>query len=101
MGQKPFLDEDGFYSCKTYTCDNAGNRLSKTTYAYTTGTLGTATATQAYTYSTDAWGNCTTTVASGNTTLQSTILRTYNPFRYRGYFYDTETGLYYLQIRFL
>ena len=51
------------------------------------------------TYTYDAWGNCTTTVASGNTTLQSTILRTYNPFRYRGYFYDTETGLYYLQSR--
>ena len=52
------------------------------------------------TYTYDAWGNCTTTVASGNTTLQSTILRTYNPFRYRGYFYDTETGLYYLQSRY-
>ena len=51
------------------------------------------------TYTYDAWGNCTTTAASGNTTLQSTILRTYNPFRYREYFYDTETGLYYLQSR--
>lgn len=51
------------------------------------------------TYTYDAWGNCTTTVASGNTTLQSTILRTYNPFRYRGYYYDIETSLYYLQSR--
>ena len=24
----------------------------------------------------------------------------YNPFRYRGYYYDTETGLYYLQSRY-
>ena len=24
-----------------------------------------------------------------------------NPFRYRGYYYDTETGLYYLQSRYL
>ena len=24
----------------------------------------------------------------------------YNPFRYRGYYYDTETGLYYLNSRY-
>ena len=51
-----------------------------------------------YTY--DAWGNCTTTVVSGNTTLESAIVRNYNPFRYRGYYYDTETQLYYLQSRY-
>ena len=27
-------------------------------------------------------------------------LGTLNPFRYRGYYYDTETGLYYLQTRY-
>ena len=95
--------EDNPYLNKTYlyTYDNAGNRTSKKTYTYTTGSLAslTPTSTQAYTYSTGAWGNCTTTVASGNTTLQNTILRTYNPFRYRGYYYDIETGLYYLQSR--
>ena len=37
---------------------NLKNRLSKTTYAYTTGTLGTATSTQNYSYnSTSAWGD--------------------------------------------
>ncbi len=41
----------------------------------------------------DAWGNITST--TGNNTL-STI----NPFRYRGYVYDDETGLYYLQSRY-
>jgi RHS repeat-associated protein len=51
-----------------------------------------------YTY--DAWGNCTATVVPGNTTLESAIVRNYNPFRYRGYFYDTETQLYYLQSRY-
>ena len=51
-----------------------------------------------YTY--DAWGNCTVSVVSGNTTLENNIVRTYNPFRYRGYYYDTETGLYYLQSRY-
>lgn len=51
-----------------------------------------------YTY--DAWGNCTVSVVSGNTTLENNVVRTYNPFRYRGYYYDTETGLYYLQSRY-
>lgn len=51
-----------------------------------------------YTY--DAWGNCTVSVVSGNTTLENNIVRTINPFRYRGYYYDTETGLYYLQSRY-
>lgn len=44
----------------------------------------------------DAWGSCTTTYYNGgaNTAVQ------YNPFRYRGYYYDAETGLYYLQSRY-
>ena len=52
------------------------------------------------TYTYDAWGNCTTSVISGNTVLETNVVRTYNPFRYRGYYYDTETGLYYLQSRY-
>ncbi len=42
----------------------------------------------------------TTTVTSGVTTLERSIANTYNPFRYRGYFYDVETGWYYLQSRY-
>ena len=48
-----------------------------------------------YTY--DAWGNHTTTY-HGGTTSQS--IEAYNPFRYRGYYYDDETGLYYLKSRY-
>ena len=44
-----------------------------------------------YTY--DAWGNILT--ETGNF-----YVRTYNPFRYRGYYYDVETELYYLQSRY-
>ena len=33
-------------------------------------------------------------------TIQKQIVRTLNPFRYRGYYYDTDTGLYYLQSRY-
>ena len=51
-----------------------------------------------YTY--DAWGNCTVSIESGTTTIQKQIVRTLNPFRYRGYYYDTDTGLYYLQSRY-
>ena len=47
----------------------------------------------AYTY--DAWGNPLTTTGSMAGTLGKL-----NPFRYRGYVYDTETGLYYLGSRY-
>ena len=47
----------------------------------------------AYTY--DAWGKLLTTTGSMASTLGAK-----NPLRYRGYVYDTETGLYYLQSRY-
>ena len=46
-----------------------------------------------YTY--DAWGKVLTTTG----TMASTVGK-YNPFRYRSYYYDTETGFYYLQSRY-
>ena len=46
-----------------------------------------------YTY--DAWGNCT----SINGSMANT-LGVMNPMRYRGYYWDSETGLYYLQSRY-
>ena len=49
------------------------------------------------TYTYDAWGNVTETVLSQSGT---NYYARYNPFRYRGYYYDTETGLYYLQSRY-
>ena len=45
-----------------------------------------------YTY--DAWGNVTKTLYDTTSNGQ------YNSFRYRGYFYDEETGLYYLNSRY-
>ena len=47
-----------------------------------------------YTY--DAWGKVTTTYTNSGA---STGAR-YNPFRYRGYYYDDDTGLYYLNSRY-
>ena len=46
-------------------------------------------------YAYDSWG----TPLSTTGTLAST-LGAQNPFRYRGYVYDEETGLYYLQSRY-
>ena len=48
----------------------------------------------------DAWGVCSTYVASSTSSLEQSIVRSYNPYRYRGYYYDTETQLYYLQSRY-
>ena len=45
--------------------------------------------TAAYTY--DAWGNILS---------QSGSMADVNPLRYRGYYYDAETGFYYLQSRY-
>ena len=44
-------------------------------------------------YSYDAWGKCTIKSNVSN-------IATINPLRYRGYYYDEETGLYYLNARY-
>ena len=46
-----------------------------------------------YTY--DAWGKLISITGTLATSLGAD-----NPFRYRGYYYDTETGLYYLMTRY-
>ncbi|MBQ5793963.1 MAG: RHS repeat-associated core domain-containing protein, partial [Clostridia bacterium] len=52
-------------------------------------TAGTKVAGYAY----DAWGNCTIT-------LDANGIATRNPIRYRGYYYDEDTKLYYLNARY-
>ena len=47
-----------------------------------------------YTYA-DAWGAGVTVSGSAASTIGM-----YNSFRYRGYYYDTESGLYYLNSRY-
>ena len=51
----------------------------------------TADGTEAASYTYDAWGMLLTSTGD---------LADINPLRYRGYYYDTETGLYYLQSRY-
>ena len=56
-------------------CDTSGNTVVQYTY--------------------DAWGKLLSTTG----TLASTVGQK-NPFRYRGYYFDAETGLFYLQTRY-
>ena len=46
-----------------------------------------------YTY--DAWGKVLSVTGS-----QASTIGQYNPFRYRGYYYDAETGFYYVSSRY-
>ena len=91
-----------------YTYDNSGNILSKTKHPYTIGdVIGILDSTGAtlVEYSYDAWGKAT--VSYGDTVdLTETekearyFLGTNNAFRYRGYYFDVETGFYYLNTRY-
>ena len=52
-----------------------------------------------YTY--DARGKCLAVLdANGETVTATDHIARINPFRYRGYYYDEEIGLYYLQSRY-
>lgn len=59
------------------------------------GIVNDATGEQVAAYSYDAWGNITSI-----TGIAASTIGQYNSMRYRGYYYDTETGMYYLQSRY-
>lgn len=111
-----------------YFYDSYGNLASiryiksgeTTAYSYyvTTNAQGdvlgiyTAAGVQVAAYEYDAWGNCTvydvTQDSDGNNVFtkvtysesQKFNMEFLNPFRYRGYYYDQDMGLYYLQSRY-
>ncbi len=111
-----------------YFYDSYGNLTSiryikageTTAYSYyvTTNAQGdvlgiyTAAGVQVAAYEYDAWGNCTvydvTQDSTGNNVFtevtysdsQKFNMEFLNPFRYRGYYYDQDMGLYYLQSRY-
>ena len=47
-------------------------------------------------YRYDAWGNCDTNVLVESAATIAEL----NPFRYRSYYFDTETGFYFLKTRY-
>ena len=48
----------------------------------------------------DAWGNHTVYDSNGNINTDKNFIGNINPFRYRGYYYDADTKLYYLKTRY-
>ncbi len=57
----------------------------------------------AATYTYDAWGKLLSVKDGSNVNVPASKpfhVANLNPYRYRGYIYDTETGLYYLQSRY-
>ena len=99
-----WVEVDGSESSFHFTYDTTGP-MSMTFYGaeyfYLKNAQGDVTGlvdssgTQVVAYTYDAWGNILTTTGSMADSLGYT-----NPFRYRGYFYDTETGLYYVSSRY-
>jgi len=78
-----------------------GFELNGTAYFYVKNLQGdiiaivNSSGTKVVEYLYDSWGKLISTTGS----LASTV-GVKNPYRYRGYRYDTETGLYYLQSRY-
>ena len=108
-GNKLLYERRRFKKLPTFTMDTiyylyAGNdivgfQINGTAYYYRKNIFGdivgivNASGTEVGAYEYDAWGNCTIT---NNVNDVATI----NPFRYRGYYFDSITGLYWLQTRF-
>ena len=99
-----WVEVDGSVSSFHFTYDATGPMSMTfygTEYFYLKNAQGDVTGlvdssgTQVVAYTYDAWGNPLTTTGTMADTLGKL-----NPFRYRGYVYDTETGLYYLQSRY-
>ena len=88
-----FYDSEGMCGFRYY------NGSAWTEYVYVKNAKGDVLAilngsgTVVANYSYDAWGNCTVESQTGG-------VGDINPIRYRGYYYDGETGLYYLLTRY-
>ena len=63
---------------------------------------GTSTGTLVATYTYDLWGKPIGIYNASGVTISQTAanVAAYNPFRYRGYLYDADTGFYYLKTRY-
>lgn len=51
-------------------------------------------------YSYDAYGGVKTLNPDGTVNTSSTFIGNINPFRYKGYYYDSESGMYYCESRY-
>ena len=97
------MDYEGIVMYFTYGADGTPLTINYngTAYYYVTNLQGDvvgildSTGAQVVGYTYDAWGRLLTT-----TDTMANTLGLHNPLRYRGYVYDRETGLYYLQSRY-
>ena len=51
-------------------------------------------------YKYDAFGNTLDVIAGSSVDTYANVIRTNNPFRYKGYYYDVETQLFYCNSRY-
>jgi RHS repeat-associated protein len=103
-GGKVILETTG-YDTLHYSYDSRGQlvsfKLNGTPYFYTRNGQGDitglidASGVEVVRYTYDSWGKPISITGSLATTVGAK-----NPYRYRGYRYDTESGLYYLQSRY-
>ncbi|MBO5285542.1 MAG: RHS repeat-associated core domain-containing protein [Clostridia bacterium] len=84
----------------------AGFKYNGNNYYYRKDILGNVIAlldgngTLVATYVYDAWGITRVLDNNGNVITDQTHIGQINPFRYRGYFYDKETGFYFCESRY-
>ena len=51
-------------------------------------------------YSCDVWGNHKVLDGNGNENTSDSFIGNINPFRYKGYYYDKESNMYYCKSRY-
>ena len=99
-----YYDANGILYNVKYTLVDGGTTYS---YYYTHNTRGdiieiyNGSGNLVAKYEYDDWGNVLSVKdGSGNAITNQNHIGNLNPFRYRGYYLDTETGLYYLMSRY-
>jgi len=91
-----FYDESGICGMKSLY-DNINYFFEKNIFGDVVAIYNMQTAELIGTYAYDAWGNI---ISQTGTSPAAAEIMNKNPFRYRGYYYDKETELYYLNSRY-
>ena len=107
-GDKILRETDGTNTITYYYGGNGviGFNYNGSDYYYRKNILGdvmeiyTASGVKVASYAYDAWGNHKIYDIYGDEVTDNSHIGYINPIRYRGYYYDTETNLYYLQTRY-
>ena len=102
-----YYDANGYASSATVSFYESENVVKTYKYLFATNLQGDVIAVTdengvwLITYTYDAWGNFTPDYNDTNSELSSKISYAVElPFRYRSYYYDSQTGFYYLNSRY-